>query len=80
MPLSSIKKEKTLKMERTIIHEELNAKQEKNYRTWLNHIKALYGEYGTFTWSITPTGIGSEIKVFSHLAKVQLDLTDIDSW
>jgi hypothetical protein len=67
-------------MERTTIHEELNEKQEKKFRTWLSHIKALYGEYGTITWSITPTGIGSSIKVYSHSAKVELDLTDVDSW
>lgn len=64
----------------TLIHEELNDKQEKKFRTWLSHIKALYGEYGTITWTITPTGIGSSIKVYSHSAKVELDLTDVDSW
>jgi hypothetical protein len=65
---------------KTTIHEELNDKQEKRFRAWLVHIKALYGEYGLLTWSITPTGVGSEIKVYSHLAKVELDLTDVDSW
>jgi hypothetical protein len=32
------------------------------------------------TWKITPTGIGNEIIVYSHNAKVELDLTDVDNW
>jgi len=59
---------------------ELTDKQEKKYRQWLSHIKALYGEYGLMTWKITPTGIGNEIIVYSHNARVELDLTDVDSW
>jgi len=31
------------------------------YDEWLAHIKAIYGEYGLFTWKISPTGIGSGI-------------------
>jgi hypothetical protein len=50
------------------------------YDEWKGHIKALYGEYGTFTWKITPTGIGNGIEVYSHKTKTELDLTDIDSW
>jgi hypothetical protein len=59
---------------------ELNDKQQKHYDVWKSHIKALHGEHGTFTWTITPTGIGLGISVFSELAKVELDLTDVDSW
>jgi hypothetical protein len=58
----------------------LNDKQQKDFDRWKDHIKALYGEYGTFTWKITPTGIGNEITVYSHRAQVELVLTDIDSW
>jgi hypothetical protein len=65
---------------KTTINVELNDKQQKMYDEWLSHIKAIYGEYGLFTWKITPNGIGSEIVVYSHLTKTQLDLTDIDSW
>ena len=43
-------------------------------------VKALYGEYGIYTFSFTPTGIGNVVKVYSHLAKIERDLTDIDSW
>lgn len=59
---------------------ELNDKQQKMYEEWLSHIKALYGEYGSLSWTITPTGIGSAITVYSKRANVELDLTDIDSW
>ena len=63
-----------------VIHEELNDKQQAMYEEWISHIKAIYGEYGHFTWKISPTGIGSGIEVYSHLTKTTLDLTDVDSW
>jgi hypothetical protein len=59
---------------------ELNDKQQKKFDKWQSHIKALYGEYGAFTWTISPTGIGEGIVVYSHNAKVELDLTDVSSW
>lgn len=59
---------------------ELNDEQQKKYDEWKSHIKALYGEYGLFTWEVSPTGIGLGIIVHSHLANVELDLTDVDSW
>ena len=52
-----------------MIHEELNEKQQEMYDEWLSHIKAIYGEYGHFTWKISPTGIGSGIIVYSHNTK-----------
>ena len=65
---------------KTVIHEELNEKQQKMYDEWLSHIKAIYGEYGHFTWKITPNGITSEVILYSHKANAELDLTDFDSW
>jgi hypothetical protein len=65
---------------KTIIHEELSDKQQKMYDEWISHIEAIYGEYGSFTWKITPTGIGNEVIVYSHLTKTELDITDMDSW
>lgn len=59
---------------------ELNDEQQKKYDEWKSHIKALFGEYGLFTWEVSPTGIGLGIVVRSHLANVELDLTDVDSW
>lgn len=73
-------KKKEEKKQNTVIHEELNDKQQKQYDIWCGHIKAIYGEFGSFTWKISPTGIGSGIVVYSHLTKTELDLTDVDSW
>ena len=67
-------------MVNTIIHEELNDKQQRMFNEWLSHIKAIYGEYGNFTWKISPTGIGDGIEVYSHKARVEIDLTDVGSW
>jgi len=67
-------------MANKVIHEELNDKQQAMYLEWLEHIKAIHGEYGLFTWEITPNGIGSGICVYSHLTKTKLDLTDVESW
>jgi len=64
----------------TVISVTLTDKQQKKFDKWKSHIKALYGEYGQFTWKVTSNGIGNEIQVFSHLAKVELDLTDVGSW
>jgi hypothetical protein len=61
---------------KTVINEELSEKQQKMYDEWLSHIKAIYGEYGLFTWKITPNGIGSGIVVYSHKTRTELDLTD----
>lgn len=58
----------------------LNDKQQKQFDEWCYHIKSLYGEYGLLTWKITPNGIGDTVIVYSHLAKIEYDLTDIDSW
>ena len=57
----------------------LSDKQQKEYEEWIGHIKALHGEYGLFTWKLTPDGIGMGISVFSHLVKIELDLTDVES-
>ena len=59
---------------------ELNDKQQSLFEDWKTHIKALYGEIGSFTWTYSNSGIGDTIKVFSDKARVELDLTDIDSW
>jgi hypothetical protein len=59
---------------------ELSDKQQNKFDEWKSHIKAIYGEYGIFTWKVTPTGIGSEIVVYSHNTKTELDLTDEDNW
>jgi hypothetical protein len=58
----------------------LNDKEQEKYEEWIGHIKAIHGQYGLFTWKYTPNGIGMELRVFSHLTKTELDLTDVESW
>lgn len=58
----------------------LNDKQQAMYDEWIGHIKAIYGEYGSFTWKISPAGMGNGISVYSHQTKTEIDLTDVDSW
>lgn len=58
----------------------LNDKQQQQFDEWISHIKALHGEYGLFTWKLTPNGIGTGIIVYSHKVDLELDLTDIESW
>jgi hypothetical protein len=59
---------------------ELNETEMERLKQFQEQIKALYGEYGIFTFSFTPTGIGNGVEVYSHLAKLKRDLTDMDSW
>lgn len=47
---------------------------------WKKAIKVVYGEYGLFTYSFTPNGIGTSLEVFSDIAKTSIDLTEIDKW
>ena len=58
----------------------LNDKQQQQFDEWISHIKALHGEYGLFTWKLTPNGIGTGIIVYSHNVGLELDLTDIENW
>jgi hypothetical protein len=69
-----------MKNKNNTITVELSDEQQNKFDEWKSHIKAIYGEYGLFTWKITPTGIGSEIVVYSHNTKTELDLTDEDNW
>ena len=52
----------------------------KTLKEWQEKINDLYGEYGNYTYSFTPTGIGDGIKVRSHLTGLELDITDVDNW
>ena len=71
---------KNMEKNNTKISFELNDKQQEMFDNWKSHIKALHGEYGQFTWKYTSNGIGPEISVYSHLVKIELVLTDVDSW
>ncbi len=52
----------------------------KAIKEWQELIKNLYGEYGIFTYKFTPTGVGNGIVVYSHLANIEKDFTDMDTW
>jgi hypothetical protein len=64
----------------TTISITLSDKQQQQFDEWISHIKALHGEYGLFTWKLTPNGIGTGIIVYSHKVGLELDLTDIENW
>ena len=59
---------------------ELTARQEKELKEWQEKIKDLYGEYGTYTFKFTPTGIGNGVVVYSHLTKLELDISHTEDW
>ena len=58
----------------------MDEEQDKKLSAWQEKIKDLFGEYGLYTYSFIPNGIGVEVKVFSHLTKTVLDLTDESKW
>lgn len=59
---------------------ELYEEQIVKLKEWKDAIKLIYGEYGKFVYSFTPTGIGNIVEVYSELAKTTLDLTEEDKW
>ena len=59
---------------------ELSDKQQAQFDEWKGAIKKIYGEYGHFKWTISPTGVGNGIEVWSSLAQTSLDLTDTSDW
>ena len=58
----------------------LNENELRRLHEWQEKIKDIFGEYGGYDYTFTPTGIGDVIKVRSHLTNTVLDLTDVGSW
>jgi hypothetical protein len=58
----------------------LEEDQEIRLKEWQEAIKKIYGEYGLYEYKFTPYGMGTGIKVWSDLAKTELDLSDVDKW
>ena len=58
----------------------LNEDQVKKLEEWQEHIKAIYGKYGDYEYRFSSSGIGQIVEVYSGLADVTLDLTDVDKW
>jgi hypothetical protein len=69
-----------MEMEKPAMTFAISEVENEKLKEWKEKIKDLYGEYGTYTYSFTPTGIGSSIRVKSHLTGLELDITDLDSW
>jgi hypothetical protein len=61
---------------------ELSETQMKKLEKWQSAIKTIYGEYGSYTYSFRPTGIGDVVTVESDLVGSNhvLDLTEEDKW
>ena len=58
----------------------LTEKEEKEIKEWQEQIKKVYGQYGTYDYIFTPCEIGVGVKVRSHIAGIERDFTDVDSW
>jgi hypothetical protein len=58
----------------------LSEKQQEELKVWQGRIKDLYDQYGTYDYIFTPFGMGTGVKVFSHLTKTVLDLTHEENW
>jgi len=58
----------------------LDEDQVKKLEEWQEHIKAIFGRYGDYEYRFSSNGIGQIVSVYSVLADVELDLTDVDSW
>ena len=59
---------------------ELDKDQIKKLDEWKAKIKDLHGEYGLYKYCFEPNGIGDGVTVYSLLAKISIDLTDVDKW
>ena len=59
---------------------ELSDKEQKEINEWQEAIKTIYGKYGSYTYSFTPTGIGSIVEVYSELANIKKDFTHEEEW
>ena len=58
----------------------LDEDQVKKLEDWQGHIKAVFGNFGDYEYRFSSNGIGQIVTVYSELANVELDLTDIDKW
>lgn len=58
----------------------LDEDQVKKLEEWQEHIKAIYGKYGDYEYRFSSSGISQIVEVYSGLADLTLDLTDVDKW
>lgn len=59
----------------------LSETQMSKLKEWQEAIKFIYGEYGSYTYSFRPTGIGDVVTVSCDLVpNKELDLTEVENW
>ena len=58
----------------------LNERQEKELKEWQEKIKDLFGKYGHYDYIFTPYGMGTGLKVKSHLTGTTIDLSHEENW
>lgn len=59
---------------------ELDSDQLKLLDKFQKKIKRKYKQYGLYTYSFTPTGIGDCVEVSSNLCSDTLDLSMVEKW
>lgn len=59
---------------------DLDEVEKENLVNYLTEVKAKYGSYGMITYSFTPTGIGTTVKVQSSHKKKAKDITNLNNW
>ena len=58
----------------------LSERQEKELKEWQEKIKELFGKYGHYDYTFTPYGMGTGLKVKSHITGIELDLSHEEDW
>ena len=59
---------------------ELTERQQKEIQEWMDAIKKVFGEYGSYDYTFSPNGIGTGLIVYSHAAKVEKDFSNVEDW
>ena len=57
-----------------------NMVERKRIDVFKEQTKKHYGEYGTYEYIFTPTGIGMAVEIKSEKSGIKIDVTDYDSW
>ena len=58
----------------------LTERQEAELKEWQEKIKDLFGQYGHYDYTFTGYGMGTALKVRSHLTNTELDLSHEEDW
>lgn len=58
----------------------LNEKEDELLQDFKTEIVKKFGNYGSLSYTFTPTGIGNKIEVYSKLLNKTKDITDYESW